>query len=90
VLRLELHVLPKHEFDRAGLFTDIRLAQATLEQVSSVLRRAMLNLRIHIDRPDVHALGVVRNDTFEHSAASFSLSRPILQNTILANNVDVE
>lgn len=36
-----------------------------------IVTLAKLNFHIHIDRPDVHAFRIVRDDTLEHSATTF-------------------
>jgi hypothetical protein len=33
----------------------------------------IFNFHVHVDRPDVHTLGVVRNDSFEHRAATLGM-----------------
>jgi len=31
---------------------------------------AVLDFHVHVDRPDIHTLGIVGDNTFEHSAAT--------------------
>ena len=54
-----------------------------------VISAAILDLHVHIDRPYVHTLGVVRHYALKHRAATFRLIEFILQGSEFSNDVDV-
>ena len=79
-MQLELHVLLEDELHLLGLLEDVLVGEAAFEQVARLLLVVLapvLDLHVHVDRPDVHALGVVAHDALEHRAPVLRL--PVLE-----------
>ena len=79
-LQLELHVLLEYELHLLRLLLNELVAEASLEQMPSLLLvvAAVLALHVHVDGPYVHPLGVVAHDAFKHGPAALGLPVPEL------------
>ena len=75
---LKLHILAENQLHLLWLLVDLRQTQASLKQMPGLslvaLTTAMLDLHVHVDRPDVHPLWVIAHDSFKHGSTVLWIS----------------
>ena len=90
---LELHILAEDQLHLLWLLVDLRQTQASLKQMPSLsliaLTSAMLDLHVHVDRPDVHPLRVVAHDSFKHGSTVLRISILELKHAKLRDHINV-
>ena len=90
---LELHIFPKDKLHLLWLLANLRKGETPLEEMAGLsligLAAAIFDFHVHVDGPNVHSLGVVADDTFEHRSTMLWVSIFVLKHAELRDHVDM-